>query len=586
MNSVNPNAMRGVESYENLGGWPPEGFRADEESKDIEVGYEGASGLNGSSHGNVPMTYAAVAAKRSHTDDRHGEEERLEPDDVVVLDEDCIVENSRAFPMIRFSDRVHNQLDMSMWNVIIESCKASGVSGEADQTTTNIPVDVSGSSAPNSSKLYGPWMVATNRRRRNTNQVVKDRAGFNGVGSGSRFVVLQNVSIASPDMDQAIKRVVEGDSKKQKKGSVGKGVNSSVVIIPLQSDSRPEFVVPRVVPGNGNHVVVSIVKPEVNVRGGSRAGNGISFGHWGRVGMENVNKGLRIRKNVDYRNPGVVRGMVDKKEDDPGEIRARECLPDLVVLSSSVDTIAGGWRSGLFAVTTIYASLSISLRKFLWQTLAQLDMGDSLPWLIGGDFNAILSNEDRSGGILRGSRPNANICFDFEKSFRFLAAWQDHPGFGNFLKFIWSSNGDSFENLTVFQEAVQSWNNEIFGHIGRRKKVLLARLRSIDRALQKRHSDFLVDLDSRLRKELDIMLEQEEKLWFQKAGAMWVHFGDHNTQFFHASAKSRYRVNSILRLKKDDGEWCEDQDELKELVVSYFQTLFTYSGVVKEDDMF
>ncbi|KAK8647717.1 hypothetical protein V6N13_121444 [Hibiscus sabdariffa] len=53
-------------------------------------------------------------------------------------------------------------------------------------------MDYSRSSEKQPAELYGPWMVASSRMRRNVAQVSKTRAGFNGSGSGSHFEVLQD----------------------------------------------------------------------------------------------------------------------------------------------------------------------------------------------------------------------------------------------------------------------------------------------------------------------------------------------------------------------------------------------------------
>ncbi|KAK8694928.1 hypothetical protein V6N13_072471 [Hibiscus sabdariffa] len=406
MENPNDEDMRGVASYENPGGRPPEDMRqigvisalerhsspADledqrlakkgrngdtDESKDIEVGFaegstsadsvhvdSGELGLNGPNHANPPASYAALVAARTHDDDRSGRKERLEPDDVEVLDEDCIIENFGAFPIIRFSDRVHDQLDR---------------------------IEVPSSSGASSTNLYGPWMIATTRRRRNTNQVEKDRAGTSGYGSGSRFTILQDVDVENIEAGQEtivvqednIRRgVVMGDRnatsvsrsvdpqlqimkngayldsnppRRQRKELVRKDVNSSVVVVPLQADSRPEVVVPRVVPGRGNHTTVSIVEPKTSARGGPHVRRGINIGHGIRPGKGNFGKGIRFRKCDDHResgrdilsnriDPGAERGVMDMIEDDPGDNQAHEFQDDLIVLGSSVDAVllAGG----------------------------------------------------------------------------------------------------------------------------------------------------------------------------------------------------------------------------------------------------
>ncbi|KAL4347937.1 hypothetical protein GQ457_17G012940 [Hibiscus cannabinus] len=91
-----------------------------------------------------------------------------------------------------------------------------------------------------------------------------------------------------------------------------------------------------------------------------------------------------------------------------------------------------------------------------------------------------------------------------------------------------------------------SWNESVFRHIGKKKRELLARLPSIDRALQVRHSDFLVQLDFDLRAELAVVLNIK-------------------------------RVSGFKNLRFSGGEWCSDQTVLSDWVVLFYQELFTSS---------
>ncbi|KAL4279612.1 hypothetical protein GQ457_03G020590 [Hibiscus cannabinus] len=62
--------------------------------------------------------------------------------------------------------------------------------------------------------------------------------------------------------------------------------------------------------------------------------------------------------------------------------------------------------------------------------------------------------------------------------------------------------------------------------------------------------------------ELDLVLEQEEVMWVQKARCQWIVEGDHNTKYFHGLAKGRRKSNSIFTLWQANGSWCTDQREL------------------------
>ncbi|KAK8608913.1 hypothetical protein V6N13_025223 [Hibiscus sabdariffa] len=122
---------------------------------------------------------------------------------------------------------------------------------------------------------------------------------------------------------------------------------------------------------------------------------------------------------------------------------------------------------------------------------------------------------------------------------------------------------------------------EVFGHIGLKEKKLLALLRGIDKALQSRYNESLVEFERTLRGELEEVLKQEELLWFQKSWSKWVSYWDQNTQFFHASTIARRRANTIIRLQLDEGRWCMDQDVLKQEAVNYFLSIFSSSGIAE-----
>ncbi|KAL4383220.1 hypothetical protein GQ457_15G009900 [Hibiscus cannabinus] len=64
-------------------------------------------------------SYASVVARDSVRMGNSSDEHCLNPDDIVVRDEDCIVTETGDFPTIKFSERIHDQIDHSMKNVII-----------------------------------------------------------------------------------------------------------------------------------------------------------------------------------------------------------------------------------------------------------------------------------------------------------------------------------------------------------------------------------------------------------------------------------------------------------------------------------
>jgi hypothetical protein len=76
---------------------------------------------------------------------------------------------------------------------------------------------------------------------------------------------------------------------------------------------------------------------------------------------------------------------------------------------------------------------------------------------------------------------------------------------------------------------------------------------------------------------------REEILWWQWSRIMWLAEGDRNTRFFHLRASRRRRRNRITKLKRADGEFTEDEQEMRELATSFYGNLFRSEGVHNMD---
>lgn len=81
-----------------------------------------------------------------------------------------------------------------------------------------------------------------------------------------------------------------------------------------------------------------------------------------------------------------------------------------------------------------------------------------------------------------------------------------------------------------------------------------------------------------LGKEINELLDSEEKLWHQHSKIHWYRKGDKNTKFFHARASNRRKKNTILGLWNDEGRWCEDKDSILATAPAYFEKIYTTSS--------
>ncbi|XVF38931.1 hypothetical protein REPUB_Repub20aG0145100 [Reevesia pubescens] len=295
-----------------------------------------------------------------------------------------------------------------------------------------------------------------------------------------------------------------------------------------------------------------------------------------------------------------------------------------------------------WALTAVYASPVPTEREVFWDYFRQFDAFDNISWTLIGDFNQILNQDEKQGGIRENGRrmqlfrdflecrnlldlggvgckftwtnkhslsglikkrldrvvcnvlwrqrfheaivynlhrlygDHSPILLKIEgiptpnrllRPFRFEMAWQTHEDFPDLLRRTWQVDEELNFNLDLFTSEVKHWNFSTFGNIFKKKRVLIARIQGIQRALEIKSNPFLFNLEKELLDELNQVLFQEELMWYQKSRSQWVQFGDRNTKFFHTTTVVRRRRNRIAALKKDDNSWCTDPEELKELHV-------------------
>ncbi|XP_073120746.1 uncharacterized protein [Henckelia pumila] len=78
--------------------------------------------------------------------------------------------------------------------------------------------------------------------------------------------------------------------------------------------------------------------------------------------------------------------------------------------------------------------------------------------------------------------------------------------------------------------------------------------------------------------EVERLAAKEEVYWRQRSIISWLRDGDRNTKYFHVKATQRRRQNTITGLVSSHGDWCSDNNGISEIVMDYFENLFTTSS--------
>lgn len=71
------------------------------------------------------------------------------------------------------------------------------------------------------------------------------------------------------------------------------------------------------------------------------------------------------------------------------------------------------------------------------------------------------------------------------------------------------------------------------------------------------------------------LMDLEECMWNQRSKVDWLKHGDLNTKYFHCRATERNKRNLISGLENEHRDWIEDENQIGDMLISYFSSLFT-----------
>jgi hypothetical protein len=160
---------------------------------------------------------------------------------------------------------------------------------------------------------------------------------------------------------------------------------------------------------------------------------------------------------------------------------------------------------------------------------------------------------------------------------RLEARWLEEDTLEEMIKAAWARAkargvGPSFAaKVKDVHEELHQWDREVL-------KAPAKRISDLKKELERLKRGPMIDANTESQKEimvrLELMLEQEEIHWFQRARANWLKQGDRNTGFFHNFATKQKKKNTIKGLLDDRGRGQEDGVIMCNIVQSYFENLF------------
>ncbi|XP_058762932.1 uncharacterized protein LOC131636306 [Vicia villosa] len=222
------------------------------------------------------------------------------------------------------------------------------------------------------------------------------------------------------------------------------------------------------------------------------------------------------------------------------------------------------WRGGIYhGGHRIYERLDRAIGNEEWKLLFPDSFIKVLPRVNFSDHHPILIALNRdyydNGG----------------RQFRFKSAWLMENNYADRVRGFWRHGEDIMSNLNKIKSDAKEWKQWSVNNVQRAKKRILARLKGIQESIHIRNDvRGLTRLEKKTSTGSEIILKQEELMWFQRSQAKWLIDGDRNTKYYHIKTVNRRRKNNIKMLQDSEGNWIDKDEDLKELVNNFYKDLF------------
>nr|GME00746.1 splicing factor 3B subunit 2 [Ipomoea batatas] len=285
----------------------------------------------------------------------------------------------------------------------------------------------------------------------------------------------------------------------------------------------------------------------------------------------------------------------------------------------------------IWNLSVVYGSPALHLKRRLWNALTRSKINIRGPWLVAGDFNAVVSFEEISNpenpGVHRNNdfkdwifeealvdlgfsgqkftwkRGMENATFKGARLDRALCSMEWIERFGNtevthlpmvnsdHCPILISSASSSQTHSKSFKfqgawtrhprflEAIkEAWNgNET------KKQHILRRLEGIQKCLDTTFHSGIIKLERKLRAKLEEVLYQEEILWYQQAREEWIASGDRNTKFYHAATRIKQARKKGYRILDDNTLQALNDEDTERHILNFFRNIFTKDCVTMGD---
>nr|XP_016498930.1 PREDICTED: uncharacterized protein LOC107817591 [Nicotiana tabacum] len=167
------------------------------------------------------------------------------------------------------------------------------------------------------------------------------------------------------------------------------------------------------------------------------------------------------------------------------------------------------------------------------------------------------------------------------KYFRFLYFWTNEDGFKEVVKQSWDIEVHGCPmwkfhlKLNNTCRCLSQWSKTYIDNIFDNVKDLEKMVDDLEHKIITNNTDSNRAELNRINVLLIKAYKTEESIWKQKSGIKWFVKGEVNSKFFHFIAKGRRKRLSLKKIRLNDGNWIEGDEDIAKEAISFFHNQFT-----------
>lgn len=156
--------------------------------------------------------------------------------------------------------------------------------------------------------------------------------------------------------------------------------------------------------------------------------------------------------------------------------------------------------------------------------------------------------------------------------FRFDNRLRENEEVSALIHQVWNQNKDASleEKISLCRRAIIKWSKDQNLNSA---KVISASQQALEEALSADIPD--PTIIGRHTAILEKAYLDEEKFWKQRSRVMWLHNGDRNSSYFHATTRTRRAINRFTVLESETGTVVFEEPQIVKVITEFYQNLFT-----------